>query len=167
MPETSLVVVDPGHFHATLVQHQMYPELSPVVRVYAPLGPDLIDYLSRIARYNRRPQAATDWRLDVHAGPDFLDRIRDQPLGGVAIFSGRNRGNIDRIIAVLETGLHVLADKPATVLSAAGVPVILCVREHLFALRLIARMGMQCSSPFRRLAVGALAWQAELCQARS
>src|SRR5215467_15983092 len=107
MPETSLVVVDPGHFHATLVQQQMYPELSPVVRVYAPLGPDLIDYLSRIARYNRRPQAATDWRLDVHAGPDFLDWIRDQPPDGVAIFSGRNRGNIDRIIAVLETGLHV------------------------------------------------------------
>jgi hypothetical protein len=60
MPETGLVVIDPGHFHATLVQQQMYPELSPVVRVYAPLGPDLIDYLSRIARYNRRPQAATD-----------------------------------------------------------------------------------------------------------
>jgi hypothetical protein len=38
MPEISLVVVDPGHFHATLVQQQMYPELSPVVRVYAPLG---------------------------------------------------------------------------------------------------------------------------------
>jgi hypothetical protein len=50
MPETSLVVVDPGHFHATLVQQQMYPELSPVVLVYAPLGLDLIDYLSRIAR---------------------------------------------------------------------------------------------------------------------
>src|SRR5882762_6907543 len=32
-------------------------------RVYAPLAPDLIEYLSRIARYNRRPQAATDWRL--------------------------------------------------------------------------------------------------------
>ena len=31
MPETSLVVIDPGHFHATLVQQQMYPELSPVV----------------------------------------------------------------------------------------------------------------------------------------
>jgi len=115
MPETSLVVVDPGHFHATLVQQQMYPELSPVVRVYAPLGPDLIDYLSRIARYNRRPQAATDWRLDVHAGPDFLDRIRDEPPGGVAIFSGRNRGKIDRIIAALEAGLHVLADKPAII----------------------------------------------------
>ena len=115
MPETSLVVVDPGHFHATLVQQQMYPELSPVVRVYAPLGPDLIDYLRRIARYNQGPQAATDWRLDVHAGPDFLDRIRDEPPGGVAILSGRNRGKIDRIIAALEAGLHVLADKPAII----------------------------------------------------
>src|SRR5690242_17602994 len=115
MPETSLVVVDPGHFHTTLVQQQMYPELSPVVRVYAPLGPDLIDYLSRIARYNRRPQAATDWRLDVHAGPDFLERLRDEPPGGIAIFSGRNRGKIERIIAALEGGLHVLADKPTII----------------------------------------------------
>ena len=114
MPETSLVVVDPGHFHATLVQQQMYPELSPVVRVYAPLGPDLIDYRSRIGRYNRRPQAATDWRLDVHAGPDFLDWIGNEPPGGVAIFSGRNRGKIDRIIAGLQAGLHVLTDKPAS-----------------------------------------------------
>ena len=52
---------------------------------------------------------------DVHAGPDFLDRIRDEPPGGVAIFSGRNRGKIDRIIAALEAGLHVLADKPAII----------------------------------------------------
>ena len=34
---------------------------------------------------------------------------------GVAIFSGRNRGKIDRIIAALEAGLHVLADKPAII----------------------------------------------------
>jgi len=86
MPETSLIVVDPGHFHATLVQAELYPGLSPLVKVHAPLGPDLIDYLSRIARFNRRPQAATDWRLDVHAGPDFLDRTRNEPPGDVAIF---------------------------------------------------------------------------------
>src|SRR4051794_27341920 len=115
MPDTRLVVVDPGHFHATLVQQQMYPGLSPLVRVHAPLGPDLIDYLDRITRYNRRSRAATDWRLDVHAGPDFFDRMREEPPGGVAIFSGRNRGKIERIIAALETGLHVLADKPAII----------------------------------------------------
>ena len=115
MPDTSLVVIDPGHFHASLVQQQMYPGLSPLARVHAPLGADLIDYLSRIARYNRRPDAPTDWRLDVHAGPDFLDRIRDEPPGGIAVFSGRNRGKIERIIAALEAGLHVLADKPAII----------------------------------------------------
>lgn len=115
MSDTRLIVVDPGHFHATLVQQQMYAGLTPLVRVHAPLGPDLIDYLSRIARYNRRPQSPTDWRLDVHAGADFLDRMRDEPPGGVAIFSGRNRGKIERIIAALETGLHVLADKPVII----------------------------------------------------
>jgi predicted dehydrogenase len=93
----------------------MYPGLSPFVRVHAPLGPDLIDYLSRITRYNTRPQEATDWPLDVHAGPDFLDRMRREPPGGVAVFSGRNSGKIERIIAALETGLHVLADKPAII----------------------------------------------------
>ena len=118
MPDTHLVVIDPGHFHATLVQQEMYPGLSPLVRVHAPLGPDLIDYLSRIARYNQRPQGATDWRFDVHAGPDFLDRMRDEPPGGVAIFSGRNRSKIERIIAALETGLHVLADKPVIIEAA-------------------------------------------------
>src|SRR3954469_9470009 len=115
MPDPHLVVIDPGHFHATLVQQEMYPGLSPLVRVHAPLGADLIDYLNRITRYNRRSRAATDWRLDVHAGLDFLDRMRDEPSGGVAIFSGRNRGKIERIIAALETGLHVLADKPAII----------------------------------------------------
>src|SRR3982750_3495359 len=42
------------------------------------------------------------------------------PIGGwtgmpAPIFSGRNRGKIERIIAALETGLHVLADKPAII----------------------------------------------------
>src|SRR4051794_30147517 len=115
MPETSLVVVDPGHFHATLVQQQMYPGLSPLVQVYAPLGPDLIDYLRRITRYNQRPQGGTDWRLDVYAGPDFLDRMRHEAPGGIAVFSGRNSGKIERIITALEAGLHVLADKPAII----------------------------------------------------
>jgi hypothetical protein len=115
MPDTCLIVVDPGHFHATLVQQAMYPGLSPLVRVHAPVGPDLIDYLRRITRYNRRPEAPTDWRLEVHAGPDFLDRMRKEPPGGIAIFSGRNRGKIERIIAALEAGLHVLADKPAVI----------------------------------------------------
>src|SRR3954453_3134551 len=115
MPDPRLVVVDPGHFHATLVQQEMYPGLSPLVRVHAPLGPDLIDYLNRITRYNRRSRAATDWRLDVHAGPDFFDRMREEAPRGGPIFPGRTRGKREPIPAALQAGLHVLADKPAII----------------------------------------------------
>ena len=47
MSKLELIVVDPGHFHAALAQKEMYPNLSPLVRVYAPVGPDLVDYLTR------------------------------------------------------------------------------------------------------------------------
>jgi predicted dehydrogenase len=115
LPGLRLIVVDPGHFHASLVQKEMYSALSPLVRVYAPLGPDLVDYLTRIARFNRRAEQPTRWEIDLHAAPDFLDRMRGESPGGVAIFSGRNGGKIERIRAAVEAGLHVLADKPAII----------------------------------------------------
>ena len=40
-PPARLMVVDPGHFHASLLQREMYPSLAPRVSVYAPLGPEL------------------------------------------------------------------------------------------------------------------------------
>jgi hypothetical protein len=61
MTDTRLIVVDPGHFHAALVQKQMYPNLSPEVHVYAPVGPDLVDYLTRIVRFNTRKEQPTHW----------------------------------------------------------------------------------------------------------
>ena len=112
MPDIRFITLDPGHFHASLVQKEMYPGVSPTVHVYAPLGPDLIDHLGRIARFNLRKDAATKWELEVHTGPDFLERmLRDRP-GNVAVISGRNRGKIDRIQASLDAGLHALVDKP-------------------------------------------------------
>jgi hypothetical protein len=38
MSDIGLIVADPGHFHAALVQKEMYPNLSPKVQVYAPVG---------------------------------------------------------------------------------------------------------------------------------
>ena len=32
------VIVDPGHFHAALVQKEMYPGVEPLVHVYARPG---------------------------------------------------------------------------------------------------------------------------------
>ena len=40
MDEFRLITLDPGHFHAALVQKEMYPGVSRRVAVYAPLGSD-------------------------------------------------------------------------------------------------------------------------------
>ena len=39
--QVKLITVDPGHFHAALVQKRMYDQVSPDVHVYAPEGPDV------------------------------------------------------------------------------------------------------------------------------
>ena len=115
MPDTRLVIVDPGHFHAALVQKEMYANLSAEAHVYAPLGAELIDYLGRIARFNAHPDQPTCWRLVVHAALDFQAQLAQEPPGGVAVIAGRNRPKIERIAAAVEAGLHVIADKPAII----------------------------------------------------
>jgi len=112
MSDIRLIVADPGHFHAALVQKEMDPNLSAEVHVYAPVGPDLADYLARIARFNTRSERPTRWQLEIHAGPDFFERMCAERPGAAAIFSGRNRGKIQRISAAIEAGFDVLADKP-------------------------------------------------------
>ena len=34
--EIRLITLNPGHFHAALIQKSMYPQLSPIFHVYAP-----------------------------------------------------------------------------------------------------------------------------------
>lgn len=43
-----LITVDPGHFHAALIQKSMYPQVDPTVHVYADQGRDLQMHLDRI-----------------------------------------------------------------------------------------------------------------------
>ena len=112
MPDVRLMTVDPGHFHAALVQKEMYPGVSERVDVYAPLGPDLTEHLNRIVAFNRRSEQPTTWAMEVHASADFFERMLRERPGNVVILSGRNRGKITRILASVRAGLHVLADKP-------------------------------------------------------
>ena len=118
MSAVRLMTVDPGHFHAALVQKEMYPGVADRVDVYAPLGPDLYEHLKRIDAFNRRATSPTTWTVDVHAAPDAFERmLRDRP-GNVVVFSGRNGAKIDRIAASVKAGLNVLADKPWILKSA-------------------------------------------------
>lgn len=112
MSEVKIITLEPGHFHAALVQKEMYPGVSPKVHVYAPLGYDLTEHLNRIARFNLRAQNPTKWELEVHAGSDSLARLLKEKQGNVVVISGRNRGKIDRIKAAIDGGMNVLVDKP-------------------------------------------------------
>ena len=99
----------------------MYPGLAPRVSVYAPLGPDVLDYLSRVSLFNLRKENPTHWELDVHLSAHPMDEmLRDRP-GNIVVFTGRNRGKIDRILESLGAGLNVLADKP-WIISSSDMP---------------------------------------------
>src|SRR5580692_5998141 len=110
--QVKLIVLDPGHFHASLVQKDMYASIDPTVSVYAPIGPDVVDYVNRVALFNTRKENPTAWKIELHAGPDYFERMLREHPGNVVILTGRNRPKIDRIEASIDTGLNVLADKP-------------------------------------------------------
>ena len=111
-PAVRLMTLDPGHFHAALVQKEMYPGVSDQVDVYAALGPDLIGHLNRVAAYNLRADKPTRWRMEVHTDADPLSRLLREKPGNVVILSGNNRIKIDQIGKAVDAGLHVLSDKP-------------------------------------------------------
>ena len=118
MEQIRLITLDPGHFHAALIQKEMYPGISPDVSVYGPLTPDLVEHLARIARFNARAANPTDWRLAVQAAPDYLERMLAARDGNGVVRAGKNRRKIDYIEAAVGAGLNVLADKPWIIRSA-------------------------------------------------
>jgi predicted dehydrogenase len=88
------------------------------VSVYAPLGTELLDYLNRVALFNSRAESPTQWELDVHCTREPMQEMIRDRAGTIVVFTGRNRGKIDKILAALRAGFHVLADKPWIIASA-------------------------------------------------
>src|ERR1017187_9796066 len=113
--EVRLIALDPGHFHAGLVQKFMYPQVSPVVHVYAPAGPDLAEYLKRIEGFNTRADQPTRWEERVYTGPDFLQHMLHEKAGNVVVLAGNNAHKIEYIYRSVSAGFNVLADKPMAI----------------------------------------------------
>jgi hypothetical protein len=107
-----IVTVDPGHFHAALVQKIMYDQVSPNVHVYAPEGPDNEQHLGRINSYNTRTESPTSWNQVVYTGPDFFEKMMEEKKGNVVVLSGNNLKKAEYITKSIGAGLNVLADKP-------------------------------------------------------
>jgi predicted dehydrogenase len=110
-----LITLDPGHFHAALVQKSMYQNVDSVVHVYAPSGTDLQMHLGRVEGFNKRQDNPTRWDEQVYEGNDFFEKLISEKAGNVVVISGNNRLKTDYIKKSLEAGLNVLADKPMAI----------------------------------------------------
>jgi diadenosine tetraphosphate (Ap4A) HIT family hydrolase len=113
--QLQLITLDPGHFHAALVQKTMYPQVSPVVHVYAPEGEDLQAHLKRINDFNHRSENPTHWIEEVYFKPDFLERLLHDKPGNVVVIAGNNTRKTDYIYRCVNAGLNVLGDKPMAI----------------------------------------------------
>lgn len=110
-----LITLDPGHFHAALVQKSMYENVDSVVHVYAPAGPDVDMHLKRIESYNTRQDEPTTWKENVYTSDDFFEKMIEEKPGNVVVLSGNNQKKTEYIKQSLEAGLNVLADKPMAI----------------------------------------------------
>lgn len=110
-----LITLDPGHFHAALVQKRMFPSVSPEVHIYAPKGPDLDLHLERVRSFNTRADDPTSWDLKIHTGPDFLKKMLAEKPGNIVVLAGNNRDKTRYILESVKAGLHVLSDKPMAI----------------------------------------------------
>lgn len=117
----NLVTVDPGHFHAALVQNRTYPEVAREVKVFAPDGAELDAHLKLIGSFNTRGDSPTSWKEVVFRGGDYLEAFiaaaKNGELGEnpVAVFAGKNDRKGDYALAAVEAGVNVLSDKPMAV----------------------------------------------------
>ncbi len=110
--EVQLITLDPGHFHAALVQKVMYPQVNPTVHVYAPDGPDVADHQNRINGFNSRTTDPTEWVQKVYQGTDFFEKMLAEKPGNLVVLSGNNLKKTEYIKKAVDGGLNVLADKP-------------------------------------------------------
>ena len=120
----TFVTLDPGHFHAALVQKTMFPGVDSNVYVYAPAGSDLDQHLKRIEGFNTRAENPTHWHEVVYTGPDFFQKMIDEKKAGadgeagrrnVVVMAGNNQKKTEYILKTVEAGMNVLADKPMAI----------------------------------------------------
>ena len=112
---THLIVLDPGHFHAALLQKSMNEKIDSTVYVFAPDGPDVKAYSTLIESYNNRKENPTSWKEIIYTGPDYFEKMISSKPGNVVVIAGNNKLKTNYIDKSVEAGLNVLADKPMVI----------------------------------------------------
>jgi predicted dehydrogenase len=93
----------------------MYEDVDSTVYVYGPEGNDIQYHLDRIEGFNSRAEDPTRWYQEVYKGTDFFAQMLKDKKGNVVILSGNNQKKTEYIMASLQNGLSVLADKPMVI----------------------------------------------------
>ncbi|EAR00908.1 putative oxidoreductase C-terminal domain-containing protein [Maribacter sp. HTCC2170] len=109
------MTLDPGHFHAALVQKTMYSQVDSTIHIFAPDGPEVKDFLRKIDAYNSREDQPTKWDVNTHLGNDYLNQMLSKKPGNVMVVAGKNSKKIDYVLEAVKAGLNVYADKPLVI----------------------------------------------------
>ena len=108
----TILILNPGHFHAALVLRESHPDLAKDVFVYSEDGPDLMRFRDLVASFNQRENDPTDWRIHVYTGTEFLQKLIEEKKGDVVVIAGKNDTKMEDIETLSRNGFYVLADKP-------------------------------------------------------
>lgn len=113
--KNKLIILDPGHFHAALLQKQMYATIDSNVYVYAPETSDADVYFNLVKQYNTRQLNPTRWNLHLYRGNDYFEKLLEQKNGNLVIVSGNNSRKIEYLKNLIQAGFNVFADKPLVI----------------------------------------------------
>lgn len=113
--EAKLIILDPGHFHASLLLKDTIRQVNDTVFVYAPRGEELEQFLQTIKTYNSRKDSPTSWALNVYDEADYLEKMISDKKGNVVILAGNNKNKTKYIYRTIASKLNVLSDKPMAI----------------------------------------------------
>jgi hypothetical protein len=108
----TLIILNPGHFHAALVLRDPHPSLSDDIYVYSEVGHELDRFLEITESFNKRKINSTHWRIHIYSGSDFLEKLIQEKKGDIVILAGKNNSKMKNIEILNREGFAILADKP-------------------------------------------------------
>src|SRR4051812_36848437 len=114
----SLMMLNPGHFHAALTLRDRHPLIDDDVHVFAENGPDVDKFVHLVHAFNNRPLDPTHWTLYVYRGADFLEKMLSRRPGEAVVIAGRNHKKMECIELLHRQKFSVLGDKPWLIDSA-------------------------------------------------
>jgi len=108
----TLLILNPGHFHAALVLREPHPSLSDDIYVYSEPGPDLDRFQEIAESFNNRQVNPTRWKLNIYRGKDGIEKLIHDKQGDIVVLAGRNNTKMENIDTLSRAGFAILADKP-------------------------------------------------------